>query len=102
MTAIALKGSFNIPGTFEVHDREGHVYGTFTSAYFKSAEAHVDLLNREDPEGGYTWTRIGEQPARPEVPPVRPVIEHALTAYGYGPETVQTLLDRLIAEASAE
>lgn len=102
MAETALKGSFNIPGTFEVHDREGHVYSTFTSAYFKSAEAHVDLLNREDPEGGYTWTRIGEQPAQPEPPSVRPVIEHALTAYGYSPKTVQTLLDRLITEASAD
>lgn len=72
VTAITLKGGLNVPGTFEVHDREGHVYGTYTSAYFKVAEAHVDLLNREDPEGGYTWTRISEQP---EVPSARPVAE---------------------------
>lgn len=32
---------------------------------------------------------------------VRPVIEHALTDYGYSPETVRTLLDRLTAEARA-
>lgn len=29
---------------------------------------------------------------------VRPVIEHALTDYGYSPETAQALLDRLLAE----
>lgn len=29
---------------------------------------------------------------------VRPVIEHALTAYGYSPDTVRTLIDRLIRE----
>lgn len=34
--------------------------------------------------------------------PVRPVIEHALTDYGYSPETARVLLDRLIAEAGAE
>lgn len=33
---------------------------------------------------------------------VRPVIEHALTTYGYSPTTVQTLLDRLTSEARAE
>lgn len=33
---------------------------------------------------------------------VRPVIEHALTDYGYSPDTVQTLLDRLAAEARAD
>jgi len=32
----------------------------------------------------------------------RPVIEHALTAYGYSPETTRILIDRLIAEARAE
>lgn len=101
MVEPALQGSFNIPGTFEVHDREGHVHGTYTSAYFKQAEAHAELLNRDDPEGGYTWTRIPEPPAQPAPRPVRPVIEHALTAYGYSPETVQTLLARLITEATA-
>ena len=29
---------------------------------------------------------------------VRPVIEHALTDYGYSPDTVRTLIDRLIQE----
>lgn len=29
---------------------------------------------------------------------VRPVIEHALTAYGYSPDTARTLIDRLIRE----
>lgn len=29
---------------------------------------------------------------------VRPVIEHALTAYGYSPDTARTLIDRLISE----
>lgn len=33
---------------------------------------------------------------------VRPVIEHALTDYGYSPETARTLTDRLIVEARAE
>lgn len=32
----------------------------------------------------------------------RPVIEHALIAYGYSPETARILIDRLIAEARAE
>lgn len=35
-------------------------------------------------------------------PSVRPVVEHALTDYGYSPETARTLIDRLIAEARAE
>ena len=34
--------------------------------------------------------------------PVRPVIEHALTVYGYSPETARVLIDRLIAEGGAE
>lgn len=29
---------------------------------------------------------------------VRPVIEHALTDYGYSPDAARTLIDRLIAE----
>ncbi len=29
---------------------------------------------------------------------VRPVIEHALTAYGYSPDTARTLIDQLIRE----
>ena len=33
---------------------------------------------------------------------VRPVIEHALTDYGYSPDTARELVDRLIAEARAE
>lgn len=33
---------------------------------------------------------------------VRPVIEFALTTYGYSPETVRLLIDQLIAEARAE
>ncbi|MEX3101209.1 MULTISPECIES: hypothetical protein [unclassified Streptomyces] len=33
---------------------------------------------------------------------VRPVIEHALTAYGYSLDIARTLIDRLIAEARAE
>lgn len=33
---------------------------------------------------------------------VRPLLEHALTEYGYSPDTVQTLLDRLTSEARAE
>jgi hypothetical protein len=98
MTKPTLKGSLNIPGTFEVHDREGHVYGTHNGSYFKNAEAQVEYLNRTDPDGEYTWTRIPHPPA----PPARPVIEHALTAYGYSPSTVAVLLDRLIAEESSK
>jgi hypothetical protein len=33
---------------------------------------------------------------------VRPVIEHALTDYGYSPDTARTLIDRLIAEGRDE
>lgn len=33
---------------------------------------------------------------------VRPVIEHALTVYGYSPDVARTLIDRLIAEGRAE
>ncbi|MDX3183549.1 hypothetical protein PV334_20085 [Streptomyces sp. ME02-7008A-1] len=33
---------------------------------------------------------------------VRPVIEFALTTYGYSPETVRLLIDQMIAEARAE
>lgn len=47
-------------------------------------------------------TADAEQAARPETPSVRHVIEHALTDYGYSPDTVRTLLDQLIAEAGAE
>jgi hypothetical protein len=46
-----------------------------------------------------------EQPNRPNATPtedqtrsVRPVIEHALTVYGYGPDIARALIDRLIAE----
>jgi hypothetical protein len=53
-----LRGGLNIPGTFEVHDRDGWVLATYTAPYFKLAEAHVDRLNAEDPEGEYTWTRV--------------------------------------------
>ncbi len=33
---------------------------------------------------------------------IRPVIEHALTNYGYSPETARILIDQLVAEARAE
>lgn len=33
---------------------------------------------------------------------VRPVIEHALTDYGYSPHAVQALIDRLADETRAE
>jgi hypothetical protein len=33
---------------------------------------------------------------------VRPVVEHALTDYGYSPDTARTLVDRLIAEGRGE
>ena len=33
---------------------------------------------------------------------VRPVIEHALTAYGYSPDAVRTLIDRLISEQGGQ
>ncbi|MDX3249008.1 hypothetical protein [Streptomyces sp. ME18-1-4] len=33
---------------------------------------------------------------------IRPVIEHALTDYGYSPDTARTLIDRLIAEGRGE
>jgi hypothetical protein len=36
--------------------------------------------------------------ATPSNRSVRPVVEHALTAYGYSPDTARTLIDRLIAE----
>lgn len=41
-----------------------------------------------------------QRPERDETPSrsVRPVIEHALTDYGYSPDTARTLVDRLIAE----
>jgi hypothetical protein len=32
----------------------------------------------------------------------RPVVEHALTDYGYSPDTARTLIDRLIAEDRGE
>ena len=35
-------------------------------------------------------------------PSIRPVIEHALTDYGYSPDTARALIDRLIADARAE
>ncbi|MFJ6566619.1 hypothetical protein ACIQNU_04315 [Streptomyces sp. NPDC091292] len=42
-------------------------------------------------------------PARREAArSLRPVIEHALTAYGYSPETARTLVDRVITEGRAE
>ena len=45
-----------------------------------------------------------DKPAEPttEGRSTRPVIEHALTDYGYNPDTARILLDRLIAEARAE
>jgi len=33
---------------------------------------------------------------------VRPVIEHALTDYGYSPDTARTLIDQLLAEKAGE
>lgn len=33
---------------------------------------------------------------------VRPVIEHALTDYGYSPDTARVLIDRLITEPRPE
>lgn len=42
-----------------------------------------------------------DQPA-PEDRSVRPVIEHALTDYGYSADTARTLIDRLIAEQGDE
>jgi hypothetical protein len=56
--ATHLKGTFGIPGTFEVHDRNGRVYGTYTSAYFKLAEADAARRHAKAPERGFTWTRI--------------------------------------------
>ncbi|MFG2352629.1 hypothetical protein [Streptomyces sp. NPDC048521] len=41
-----------------------------------------------------------EQPTGPDRS-VRPVIEHALTDYGYSADTIRILIDRLIAEARA-
>lgn len=41
-------------------------------------------------------------PAKDKTRSVRPVIEHALTAYGYSPDTARTLIDRLIAEPRPE
>jgi hypothetical protein len=43
-----------------------------------------------------------DRPAPVPDRPIRPVIEHALTDYGYSPDTARTLIDRLIAEAEAE
>jgi hypothetical protein len=36
----------------------------------------------------------------PELPSSRPVIEHALTDYGYSPDVARALIDRLIAGAA--
>lgn len=47
-------------------------------------------------------SRLNATPAEDQARSVRPVIEHALTDYGYSPNVVRTLLDRLIAEAGAE
>jgi hypothetical protein len=55
---VATRGGLNIPGTFEVHGHDGWVIATYTAAFFKNAEAHVDRLNAEDPDGGYTWKRV--------------------------------------------
>jgi len=54
-------------------------------------------------DGSAFWQAPAEQ--TPTVTPgdsARPVIEHALAAYGYSLETACTLIDRLIAEARAE
>ena len=48
-----------------------------------------------------TQPNTNQKPATPDTP-VRPVIEHALTDYGYSPGTIRTLIDRLITEAEAE
>ncbi|MFD6490321.1 hypothetical protein [Streptomyces sp. NPDC060188] len=46
-----------------------------------------------------------EQPATPTTPQqptpdrsARPVVEHALTDYGYSPDTARRLVDQLVAE----
>lgn len=57
-TGTATRGGLNIPDTFEVHGHDGWVIATYAGAYFKDAEAHADRLNAEDPDGGYTWTRV--------------------------------------------
>lgn len=48
--------TMGLPGTFEVHDKDGYWYGTSTD--FKTAEARADQLNADDPDGEYDWTRI--------------------------------------------
>ena len=47
-------------------------------------------------------SRFNATPAEDQARSVRPVIEHALTDYGYSPETARTLLDRLIVEGRNE
>jgi hypothetical protein len=46
-------------------------------------------------------TSAAEQSTAPDRS-VRPVIEHALTAYGYQADTARTLIDRLITEGKTE
>lgn len=53
----------------------------------------VEAIENKDPESD-----------RDAVTPhsIRPVIEHALTDYGYSPDTARTLIDRLLAETEAD
>lgn len=46
--------------------------------------------------------RLADEPRTVPESSVRPVIEHALTAYGYSPDTARTLMDRLLAEAGGQ
>ncbi|MEU8642304.1 hypothetical protein AB0C91_10340 [Streptomyces sp. NPDC048674] len=48
---------------------------------------------------------MSDQPATPTAPQqsasdrsARPVVEHALTDYGYSPDTARRLVDQLVAE----
>ena len=43
-------------------------------------------------------TLLDAAPTEDQARSVRPVIEHALTEYGYSPDTARTLIDQLLAE----